>query len=76
MVIQNSVLTEMSRVTKQDGYLVFISTWKMEKKILSNIKEMINEYNDLELYDYIEKHRYEALIIKKCLNNNINKKFI
>nr|WP_276575911.1 class I SAM-dependent methyltransferase [Oceanirhabdus seepicola] len=62
--VLNSVLMEMSRVTKENGYLLFIVSWKMDKRILLDLKEMINEYAHLKINGYMGKNRYKVLIIK------------
>ncbi len=32
--VLDSVLMEMSRVTKENGYLIFIGTWRIDKRII------------------------------------------
>lgn len=59
------VLIEMIRVTIQDGYLIFIATWKMDKKIITIMKDIVREYNSLTIYDDIQCNKYNALIIKR-----------
>lgn len=63
--ILQSVLIEMIRVTMQEGYLLFMATWTMDKKIISKLKDMISEYSNLEVCDDIEKSTFRALIVKK-----------
>ncbi|MGH4124374.1 MAG: class I SAM-dependent methyltransferase [Clostridium sp.] len=61
----NPVLMEMMRVTIQNGYLIFISTWKMDKKIIPELKNIISDYSNLTIYADIENSTYKAIIIKK-----------
>lgn len=59
------VLKEMRRVTKTGGYLIFISTWSMDKKIHSSIENIVDQYNNLEISENIEKTKYKILIVQK-----------
>lgn len=59
------VFIEMIRVTIQGGYLIFIATWKMDKEILNELKNIINEHSNVTLYAEIECNKYSALIVKK-----------
>lgn len=63
--ILKPVLIEMNRVTKEDGFLIFISTWKMDREKISELKGIINDQNNLTVFDNIERSKYNALIIKK-----------
>ena len=45
--ILGPVFAEMLRVTKQDGYLMFVATWKMDIAALNELKEAISEYGHL-----------------------------
>lgn len=63
--ILDSILREMTRVTLEGGYLIFIATWKMDKKILQELKELIGEYNNLKVHSDIESSKFNALIIEK-----------
>jgi ubiquinone/menaquinone biosynthesis C-methylase UbiE len=63
--ILRSVLIEMARVTTKDGYLIFIATWKMDKRIIPELKKIISEHNNLTIYSDIENSKYKAIIIKK-----------
>lgn len=65
--ILRPVLTEMFRVTNQDGYLIFIATWKMDIATLGELKNIISEYNNLTLFAEIENKKYNALIVKKTI---------
>ncbi len=57
------VIEEMKKVTKPGGHLIFIATWKMDKKILSDFKNTIGMYGELKLELDIEKNRYKILVI-------------
>ncbi len=63
--ILTPVLTEMIRVTTEDGYLIFIATWEMDKNIISELRDIIKEQNNLTVYRDIENNKYSALIIKQ-----------
>jgi ubiquinone/menaquinone biosynthesis C-methylase UbiE len=63
--ILRPVLMEMIRVTIEGGYLIFIATWKMDKEIFAELKNIINEHNNVILYSEIECNKYSALIVKK-----------
>jgi ubiquinone/menaquinone biosynthesis C-methylase UbiE len=65
--ILRPVLIEMFRVTNQDGYLIFIATWKMDIATLGELKNIISEYNNLTLFAEIENKKYNALIVKKTI---------
>jgi len=64
------VLTEMFRVTNQDGYLIFIATWKMDIAALEELKNIISQYNSLTLFAEIKNIKYNSLIVKKTINYN------
>jgi ubiquinone/menaquinone biosynthesis C-methylase UbiE len=63
--ILRPVLIEMVRVTVQGGYLIFIATWKMDKEIIGELKNVISEHHNLTLFTEIENKKYSALIVKK-----------
>lgn len=63
--ILRPVFIEMIRVTIEGGYLIFIATWKMDKEIFAELKNIINEHNDVTLYAEIECNKYSALVVKK-----------
>ncbi len=59
------VLSEMLRVTKKNGQLIFIATWTMDKKILEELQIVLSRKIDSENLQYIQKHSYCILIIQK-----------
>ena len=59
------VLTEMIRVTIEGGYLIFITTWKIDKNIIPELKSIIMKQKNLTIYKDAENNRYSVLIIKK-----------
>lgn len=59
------VLTEMTRVTKEGGYMMFLATWKMDKKVMEELEKIINEHDELTICKDIVNGSYKALIIKK-----------
>jgi len=63
--ILGSVLKEMNRVTNTYGYLIFIATWKMDKRMFPDLKNIIKEQNNLSIYADIENTKYHAIILKK-----------
>ncbi|MPM37655.1 Ubiquinone/menaquinone biosynthesis C-methyltransferase UbiE [bioreactor metagenome] len=63
--ILNSVISEMSRVTTQNGYLIFIATWKMDQKVLLGIENIISKHGNLTISENIDNKSYNILIIKK-----------
>ncbi len=63
------VFAEMLRVTKQDGYLMFVATWKMDIAALNELKEAISEYGHLISLTEISNSKYKALIVKKTTNH-------
>lgn len=62
------VLTEMIRVTVEGGYLIFITTWKMDKNIIPELKNIILKKKNLAIYEDIENNKYSVLVIKKNRN--------
>lgn len=58
-------LGEMVRVTTEEGYLMFIATWKMDKKTIAEVKDIISKYSELTIEADIENSKYRALIVKK-----------
>ena len=65
--ILRPVFKEMFRVTKQDGYLMFIATWKMDMAALNKIKNVVSEYSNLALLTEINNSKYSTLVIKKSI---------
>lgn len=65
--ILRPVLSEMFRVTNQDGYLIFIATWKIDIVTLGELKNIISENNNLTLFAEVENKKYNALIVKKTI---------
>lgn len=63
--ILNSVISEMNRVTIKNGYLIFIVTWKIDKKIIYEIKNTISKYKNLTISEDVDNNSYSALVIKK-----------
>lgn len=63
-----SVLAEMIRVTAEEGYLIFIATWKIDKNVIPDLKNIIKRQNSLAVYGNIENEKYSVLIIKKKIN--------
>lgn len=63
--ILKEVVMEMDRVTKSKGYIIFIATWKMDKKIVDEVKEIFE--GDMKNYSFEElvKEKYKILIVKK-----------
>lgn len=61
------VLKEMIRVTIHDGYLMFIATWKMDKRIIPELKNIINEHTNIFIYSEIENSKYTILVLKKTI---------
>ena len=59
------VLMEMARVTVKNGYLIFIATWKMDKAILSKLKNVICDYSNLAICADMENREHRTIIIKR-----------
>lgn len=59
------VLSEMARVTAQNGCFMFIATWKMDIEHFGEVKKIINEDDKLELAENIENTKYSVFVVKK-----------
>ena len=62
--IEEKVINEMYRVTKKKGNLIFIATWKMDKKKLSKIQEIINKRYSMDFRE-ISTKEYQVYIFNK-----------
>lgn len=61
------VLSEMVRATAQNGCLMFIATWKMDRVHFDEVRKIINKDDKLELTESIENNKYNVMIIKKTV---------
>lgn len=59
------ILKEMFRVSVKYGYLIFISTWKMDTHLLTEVNDIIIKNYSLVSIEHIENKTYNALIIRK-----------
>lgn len=66
--ILKPVLLEMKRVTIKNGYLIFIATWKMDKRVLEELKSIVELDSTITIHSNIETKKYRALIIEKILS--------
>lgn len=62
--IKEKVINEMYRVTKKTGYIIFMATWKMDKNMLSKIREIIDE-RFLMSFKKICTQQYKVFIFNK-----------
>ena len=58
-------ISEMIRVLKKGGCLVFIATWKMDRKLIPDIKDLITRTHKIRNSVEIVNKTYYALIWKK-----------
>lgn len=58
-------ISEMIRVLKRGGCLVFIATWKMDRKLIPDIKDLIAITRTIRNSIEIKNKTYYALIWKK-----------
>lgn len=63
--ILNSILVQVRRVTIDNGYIIFIATWKMDRRIIPELKNIIYAQSELMIHEDIEKENYHILIVKK-----------
>lgn len=54
------VMQEMKRVTRADGHLILIGTWKMERKMIDELSTS----KDIKIKEYIVSSKYSILIIE------------
>lgn len=65
--ILNPVVAQMIRVTAQGGYIIFITTWKMDKIVVPELKSILYEYRNITIREEIENNKYYILIIQKAI---------
>lgn len=58
-------ISEMVRVLKGGGCLVFIATWRMDRTLISIIQDIIATMNTIQIAREIKNKIYYALIWKK-----------
>ena len=51
---------EMFRDTRQDGYLLFIATWKMDIAVPDELKNIINDYGNIAMLLEIRNSKYKC----------------
>lgn len=54
--ILNPVVAQMIRVTTQEGYIIFITMWKMDKIIVPELKSIIHKYSNITICEEIENN--------------------
>ena len=60
-------LFEMSRVTKDSGFVMIISTWKLDLQYFSQAEKVLARIPSVRLYDKIRNKEYSILLYKKDL---------
>lgn len=59
------ILSEMVRVTRDDGYLLFCSTWKLDRIVMDAVMSLVSTVECTVQLCKQEKH-YHALLLRKC----------
>ncbi len=63
--ILEDVLIEALRVTKVKGYLIIVATWKLDKRLMGDVKSIIDNYSELKIHEEIDESNYRIIIIQK-----------
>ena len=65
-VLDKSLL-EMSRVTRKNGFVIIISTWKLDLQYFAQVEKILAQIPSLKLFKKIRNKDYSVLLYKKDL---------
>lgn len=69
--VLETAFKELLRVIKKDGYVIFVSTWSIDKSALNELLPLIKKHGEMEIYEICHNTNYSMLILKKISYMNL-----